>query len=459
MSNYPTNIDDQTSLYNPANSFSTKLLITTLGAGCTSGDTSIQLAATVASLGGPAAYGVLSIDDELIVYTGSSGSTVSGCIRGSFGTTAAGHPYGATAKWRFVKEFVTAIQSAILAIENTLGANLSNIIVGSNKSLLFNDAGAMGGGTDLTWDKSAKVLGVVGEVKSGTGTPKIRLCNAAGGAGNLQMRMNVNASNVQDDNTLPSWAHVLGGASNDYWGIYRMPAGGSFVELMRLTSTGALGIGTASPFGKLSARPNTNKVISVEDALGLTGAVTLNVHNDAHSANTPLEIRSSLTRFTVASQVEFSGQIKVEGGTPGAGKVLTSDATGVGSWETPTGGSTATLLVSGGGSGSVGSTPTSIGIYTNSTGDLKLVMIAGQCKFSGMGSGKEARLSIKIGSTVYIPSGTNYLTNMTGGAEGGCSISFSFFENISDGNTVSVEVSCEAGVTGNFRLNYYAVGF
>ena len=36
--------------------------------------------------------------------------------------------------------------------------------------------------------------------------------------------------------------------------------------------------------------------------------------------------------------LEVDGQIKINGGTPGTGKVLTTDATGLASWETPSGG-------------------------------------------------------------------------------------------------------------------------
>lgn len=39
------------------------------------------------------------------------------------------------------------------------------------------------------------------------------------------------------------------------------------------------------------------------------------------------------------AKLEVAGQVKITGGTPGAGKVLTSDATGLATWETPTGGS------------------------------------------------------------------------------------------------------------------------
>lgn len=41
---------------------------------------------------------------------------------------------------------------------------------------------------------------------------------------------------------------------------------------------------------------------------------------------------------TPGAKLEVAGQVKITGGTPGAGKVLTSDATGLATWETPTGG-------------------------------------------------------------------------------------------------------------------------
>lgn len=38
---------------------------------------------------------------------------------------------------------------------------------------------------------------------------------------------------------------------------------------------------------------------------------------------------------TPSTKLEVNGQVKITGGTPGAGKVLTSDATGLASWTTP----------------------------------------------------------------------------------------------------------------------------
>lgn len=42
---------------------------------------------------------------------------------------------------------------------------------------------------------------------------------------------------------------------------------------------------------------------------------------------------------TATTSLEMDGQIKINGGTPGVGKVLTSDANGLATWQTPSGGS------------------------------------------------------------------------------------------------------------------------
>jgi hypothetical protein len=55
------------------------------------------------------------------VYTGKTGSQFTGCVRGAFGTAAAAHNNGATVRANMVAGFITALQSAVLAIENELG--------------------------------------------------------------------------------------------------------------------------------------------------------------------------------------------------------------------------------------------------------------------------------------------------------------------------------------------------
>jgi hypothetical protein len=119
MANYPGAIDSAASLYTPVDAFSTKPLETTTTIAVQAGDSTISVASS--SGGFAASYGVLSIDDELIVYTGKTATQFTGCQRGVFGTTAAAHNNGAAVKANMVAGFITALQSAVVAIENELG--------------------------------------------------------------------------------------------------------------------------------------------------------------------------------------------------------------------------------------------------------------------------------------------------------------------------------------------------
>jgi hypothetical protein len=119
MANYPGAIDSAASLYTPVNAFSGAPLETTTSGAVQAGDSTINVAST--SGGFAASYGILSIDDELIVYTGKTATQFTGCQRGAFGTAASSHNSGAAVKANMVAGFITSLQSAVLAIENELG--------------------------------------------------------------------------------------------------------------------------------------------------------------------------------------------------------------------------------------------------------------------------------------------------------------------------------------------------
>jgi hypothetical protein len=120
MANYPGAIDSAASMYSPVDAFSAKPLETTTTGAVLAGDSTINVAST--SGGFAATYGILSIDDELIVYTGKTGTQFTGCQRGAFGTAAAGHGNGVAVKANMVAGFITALQSAVVAIETELGS-------------------------------------------------------------------------------------------------------------------------------------------------------------------------------------------------------------------------------------------------------------------------------------------------------------------------------------------------
>jgi hypothetical protein len=119
MADYPGSIDSAASLFSPVDAFSTKPLETTATVAILIGDSTISVSATTG--GFAATYGVLSIDDELVVYASKTGSQFTGCQRGAFGTAAAGHSNGVAVKANMVASFITALQSAVLAIENEIG--------------------------------------------------------------------------------------------------------------------------------------------------------------------------------------------------------------------------------------------------------------------------------------------------------------------------------------------------
>src|SRR5665811_371286 len=119
MSNFPTAIDAPPTLYSPVDAFSTKPLETTANGAIGANDSTINVPSTMG--GFAATYGILSIDDELIVYIAKTATQFTGCQRGAFGTPAASHLTGVPVKANMVSGFITALQSALLAVENEIG--------------------------------------------------------------------------------------------------------------------------------------------------------------------------------------------------------------------------------------------------------------------------------------------------------------------------------------------------
>jgi hypothetical protein len=119
MSKYPNAIDDASSLYSPADAFSAKPLETITTMPVYAGDTTISVEST--GVGFPDEYGILSIDDELIVYTGKTATQFTGCQRGAFGTVASQHASGAIVRANMVSAYIKALQDAVIAVEQELG--------------------------------------------------------------------------------------------------------------------------------------------------------------------------------------------------------------------------------------------------------------------------------------------------------------------------------------------------
>ena len=151
MADYPGSIDSAASLYSPVNAFSGAPLETTATVAILIGDSTISVSTTTG--GFAATYGVLSIDDELVVYTGKTATQFTGCQRGAFGTAAAGHSNGVAVKANMVAGFITALQSAVLAIENEVGTTAARNYVRKDGAVTitglktFQDGAEFGSGT------------------------------------------------------------------------------------------------------------------------------------------------------------------------------------------------------------------------------------------------------------------------------------------------------------------------
>jgi hypothetical protein len=151
VASYPGALDSAASLFTPVDAFSAKPLETTTTAQVNPGDSTINVASTMG--GFAATYGVLSLDDELVVYTGKNATQFTGCQRGAFGTAAATHNHGGAVKANMVAGFITALQSAVVAIETELGTAAARNYIRKDGAVtvtglkMFQDGAEFGAGT------------------------------------------------------------------------------------------------------------------------------------------------------------------------------------------------------------------------------------------------------------------------------------------------------------------------
>lgn len=164
----------------------------------------------------------------------------------------------------------------------------------------------------------------------GIGNPDPRQKLDITGVTRSRSGLEVNAGDVTADNDFGAYWH---GSGNRDYAIFR--ESGAWVNPypdLRIAFHTGIKLGAHQNYGGIRFYNNS-------DMAGLVMAV-----NDAATAG--------------ANNVFFAGQIKVAGGSPGAGKVLTSDASGLASWQVPSGGTITGVtagsgLIGGGSSGTV----------------------------------------------------------------------------------------------------------
>jgi hypothetical protein len=115
--NFPTSLDDSTSLFEAANRARS-----TLNGSITDSATSLVL--TSAALF--PSSGAIVIDDEIIYYTGKSTNTLTGLIRGRDGSSAAAHSSTTPVKMWIVRAHHVALRDAIIAIQTNIRGTGTN---------------------------------------------------------------------------------------------------------------------------------------------------------------------------------------------------------------------------------------------------------------------------------------------------------------------------------------------
>jgi hypothetical protein len=261
MSNYPNAIDDASSLYSPADAFSAKPLETITTMPVYAGDTTIGVESS--GVGFPDEYGILSIDDELIVYTGKTATQFTGCQRGAFGTVAAQHVAGATVRANMVSAYIKALQEAVVAIEQELGT-------ASNRNYVRKD-----GAVTITGQKS-----FVDGAEFGSGnkaaTGLVRLPNTgavkwrkADGSGDLGLSLNANDHLAADA--------IIDFAPGQTFGAFSYPdAGYGNKGIVQIDAAGGLAIesGVLS-MAASGASPGTYSKVTVDAKGRVTAGANL----------------------------------------------------------------------------------------------------------------------------------------------------------------------------------------
>ena len=176
--------------------------------------------------------------------------------------------------------------------------------------------------------------------------------------------------------------------------IFEAPAGSERARIDDIT--GNMGLGTTSPAANLEIRGNNTDELRLSNAQNARYVVFRSAVQDINSYGIPGNSALSLNNLSSenvliatgggnlgvgatspGAKLEVACQVKITGGAPGAGKVLTSDSAGLGSWQTPSAGVDGDWTISGNNmfsavSGNVGIGTTSPNEQLEITGNFRL---------------------------------------------------------------------------------------
>jgi hypothetical protein len=270
-----------------------------VGIGTTAPGSALEVAGQVKITGGvPGAGKVLTSDAAgLASWTAPSAGSVSGLSAATGTQTLANANFAQAWNWD------------TLSTQNALSIGSTSMTSGSLLSLTdsFNNATSTGSMLKLTASGASNAAIPLSIANAGTGLSIDAAATGTGTKYTLRLQNTVTAANNSGAGMLFSANRTTGGLT-DVAGV-----AGTITDITNGAYKGALTFSTAS-----NAAPAEHMRI---DSTGNVGIGTT----------------------TPGSALEVAGQVKITGGAPGSGKVLTSDAAGLASWGSPASGSVSGL--------------------------------------------------------------------------------------------------------------------
>ncbi len=236
-----------------------------------------------------------------------------------------------------------------------LGYNAGSNEAGSNKLYIENSNSAtplIYGEFDNDLARINGKLEVTGTVKIEGGTPGAGKILTSDATGLASWETNTSATEIDglsDGKTLGNSIFLGSGSGGNFTaangynigmgeyalsdnvnGYYNVAIGVGALE----KATGHYNTALGSAAGATLVAGNNNIFLGTQAGRNASGSNKLYI--EPTDSATPLiygEFDNDLARIN--GKLEVTGTVKIEGGTPGAGKVLTSDANGLASWETP----------------------------------------------------------------------------------------------------------------------------
>jgi hypothetical protein len=293
--------------------------------------------------------GILHIDSEFLSYSGKTPTTFTGIVRGIYGTTAASHAVG------------PYVNLMVLSLNTSAGAPPSAYFLGDGSFATgFGVAGGVGSAAVGSGSVASGLYGIaMGQGSTASGDNSVSIGEGAIASGSRSVALGGTAHASLSDSVAIGWnatanksyATAIGGNTTASGSAatalgYSTTASGVRSTAMGDGTTAAAYVSTA--IGRYNIGGGTaNSWVSTDPLFEIGNGTGTGVN--AANALTVLKNGNIGIGTTVpSSMLEVAGQVKITGGVPGAGKVLTSDGVGLASWGTPAAGAVSALSAASG---------------------------------------------------------------------------------------------------------------